>query len=211
MRSLKKLIGAVLIGVGVLGSGIGYSDAGPAASPNSVVAEFQNQLIEVMKVAEITSARDRYKLLTPAVDAAFHLPIMVQISVGTHWKGTTTSEREDVLGAFRRMSIATLATLFSGYSGEQFEHQKNNPGPSKTILVMTELVKTDNSRVKIAYVTREFKDGWKIIDVVVDSGISELKVRRSEYRQTLRNDGISGLTKLLNEKADQLMSVTATH
>ena len=44
------------------------------------------------------------------------------------------------------------------------------------------------------------------VDVVVDDGISELEVRRSEYRLLLENKGIDGLIRALNAKADQLMS-----
>ena len=83
---------------------------------------------------------------------------------------------------------------------------KERPGPQKTQIVMTKLLKSDKSTVDIAYVTRRFKEGWKIIDVIVDSGISELKVRQSEYRQVLKKEGVPGLISLLNNKADELIS-----
>ena len=71
---------------------------------------------------------------------------------------------------------------------------------------MTKLWKLDKSTIDIAYVTRPFKEGWRIIDVILDNGISELKVRQSEYRQVLKKEGVSGLIKLLNSKADELIS-----
>lgn len=207
MKSIKQLIfglGMVLI---VATGQINPSVAVEASDgPKITVQTFQDNLIAVMKEADKLSVVERFDRLAPAVDAAFHMPLMIQIAVGSYWKTADKQTQKAVLAAFRRMSIATLATLFSGYSGEVFEHQKNNPGPSKTIIVMTDLVKTDNSRIQIAYVVREFKRGWRIIDVVVDGGISELKVRRSEYRQILQNDGVSGLVALLNSKADELMA-----
>ena len=60
--------------------------------------------------------------------------------------------------------------------------------------------------MELIYVTRLFKGQWRIIDVLVDSGISELAVRRSEYRKVLRTKGIDGLVNTLNAKADQLLS-----
>ena len=175
-------------------------------SPEFVVANFQSHLVEVMKVSETLTVQERFDQLAPAVDAAFHMPLMVQIAVGTHWGKTNAEERQKVIEAFRRMSLSTLATLFDGYSGEVFEHQKNQSGPSGTIIVDTDLIKSDNSRVQIAYVTRQFKSGWRIIDVVVDGGISELKVRRSEYRLVLKTSGMVGLIDLLTNKSSQLIA-----
>ena len=45
---------------------------------------------------------------------------------------------------------------------------------------------------------------WRIVDVLLDSSISELAVRRSEYARVLRKDGIDGLIATLGEKADAL-------
>ncbi len=211
MKSFKWVaLGMSVVAMLMMGS-IRPTPAADNDSPEAVVLAFQNDLIAVMKEAETLTVRERFDRLAPAVDRAFHMPLMVQIAVGSYWRTADKDARVAVLQSFRRMSIATLATLFDGYGGEVFEHQKNNPGPSKTIIVMTDLVKTDNSRVQIAYVTREFKRGWRIIDVVVDGGISELKVRRSEYNQILKNDGISGLVGLLNGKADELMAESATN
>ena len=131
---------------------------------------------------------------------------MVQIATGNYWKEATPSERAQLVKAFRRMSIAILATLFDGYSGEVFIRVNEKPGPQKTLLIMTKLVKPDKSTVDIAYVLRPFKESWLIIDVVIDNGISELKVRRSEYNLVLKNKGIPGLISLLTNKADELVS-----
>ncbi len=175
-------------------------------SPESVVSTFQERLVDVMKVADQLSVKKRFDQLVPAVDDAFHMPLMTQIAVGSYWKNTAEKERKKAVQAFKSMSVSTLATLFDGYSGEVFEHQTNTPGPSKTIIVKTDLIKSDGSRIQIAYVTKEFKSGWRIIDIIVDGGISELKVRRSEYRQVLKTSGMTGLINLLEEKARELMS-----
>ena len=159
-----------------------------------------------MKEAQNLSVRERFDRLSSSVENAFHVQLMIQIATGSYWKEATTSERIQLVEAFHRMSVSTLATLFDGYSGEVFKLVKESPGPQKTQIVMTKLWKLDKSTIDIAYVTRRFKEGWRIIDVIVDSGISELKVRQSEYRLVLKNEGVSGLISLLNNKADELIS-----
>ena len=175
-------------------------------TPTDIVRLFQSNLLAVMKEAKTTNVKQRFDHLSDTVQQSFHLPLMTQIAAGSYWNKATPTERENLVSAFRRMSISTLATLFSGYSGEVFKLVQEKPGPQKTRLVITKLVKSDKSSVDIAYVTRSFREGWRIIDVIVDNGISELMVRRSEYRMVLKNKGIPGLVSLLNNKADELVS-----
>ena len=79
-------------------------------------------------------------------------------------------------------------------------------GPQKTMLVDTVLKNPSDTDVAFTYVCREIKGAWRIIDVLLGTGISELAVRRSEYRQILRADGIDGLISILKGKARDLRS-----
>ena len=173
---------------------------------SKVVERFQANLLEVMKEANTLSVQQRYARLRPSVEKSFHLPLMIQIAISNHWKDSTTSERRQLVNAFRRMSISILATLFDGYSGETFKLVEEKPGPQNTTLVVTKLVKSDQSTVEISYVTRFYEEGWRIIDVILDRGISELMVRRSEYRRVLKTGGINALISTLNAKAGQLLA-----
>ncbi len=174
--------------------------------PDPVVRSFQAALIETMQQADGLLVQKRFETLAPRIDESFHLSVMVQIILGDMWEDAKREERERLIAAFRRMSISTLATLFDGYSGETFEITHKRNGPQNTILVETQLNRIDDSPVDIAYITKEFKIGWRIIDVIVDKGISEINVRRSEYRRILVRSGIEGLTNALNRKADSLLA-----
>ena len=110
------------------------------------------------------------------------------------------------MSAFKRMSVSTLATLAGGYAGEEFRFVGERAGPQNTHLVDTELIKEDKSTVDLTYVMRKLDSRWMILDVVVEQGISELAVRRSEYRLVLKEKGVEGLIDALNRKADELMA-----
>ena len=175
-------------------------------APSDIVEGFQAKLIQVMKEAKNLSVRERFNRLSPSVEKAFHMHLMNQIATGSYWKEATATERNQLIDAFRRMTVTSLATLFDDYSGEVFELVKESPGPQKTRIVRTKLRKSDKSTIDIAYVMLRFKEGWKIIDVILDNGISELKVRQSEYRMVLKKEGVPGLISLLNNTADELIS-----
>ena len=180
--------------------------AAAGGAPSHIVAGFQSALVAVMKEAETLSIRQRFEQLTKTADESFHWALMAQITAGNHWKSATHAERIKMVKAFRRMSITTLVMLFDGYSGEIFKVRHEANGPSRTRLVQTVLIKGDKSKVTILYVCRKFKEGWRMIDVIVDNGISELKVRRSEYNLILKKGGLSTLIRLLNSKADEILS-----
>ena len=186
-----------------------FSTLGPSIShaetPDIVVQKFQQNLLAVMKDAKQLSVRQRYQRLEPSVVQAFHLPLMTRISTGAFWKTATKEQRKQLIQAFRRMSISTLATLFKSYSGERFKSLGEQPGPRQLRLVKTEMTRPKKDAVPITYITKKFRNQWYLIDVIVANGISELKVRRSEYRGVLKSEGIQGLIKILNKKADELI------
>lgn len=175
-------------------------------SPKTVVETFQASLIGVMKEADRLGVKGRFARLAPIIDATFHVPLMTQIAAASHWAKADAEQRQTLVKAFKRMSVSTLATLFDGYDGERFDITGEAPGPQGTLLVKTLLVKKDRSTHDIAYVAKRLRDRWYIIDVIVDEGISELTVRRSEYRRILDGKGVPGLIDVLNAKADELLA-----
>jgi len=185
-----------------------FSALGPSISraetPDMVAQKFQQNLLAVMKEAKQLSIRQRYERLGPSVAQAFHLPLMTRISTGAFWKTATKEQKKQLIAAFRRMSVSTLATLFKSYNGETFKSLGEKPGPRQLRLVKTEMTRPKKNSVPITYIAKKFRNQWYLIDVIVDNGISELKVRRSEYRGILKSAGIQGLIKALNKKADEL-------
>ncbi len=178
-----------------------------AESASDHVTEFQAGLLSTMKVAETIDVQARYTMLEPTIINTFHLSLMAGLSAGQHWQTATENQRERLVDGFSRMSVATLATLFDGYSGQSFSVTGERSGPQGITFVDTALKSPgEDSDIIITYVARQFGTKWRLIDVIVDGGISELKVRISEYRLTLNTGGIEALITLLNNKADDLLS-----
>lgn len=176
------------------------------ANPSQVVARFHDGLLDIMKNAQTLGVKGRYESLAPSIKQSFHLRLMVQVAASSYWRKASPEQIEKLVQAFTRLSISTYASQFDGFSGQSFETRGEKPGPQKTTLVETRIIDPGSDPVELIYVTRLFKGQWRIIDVLVDSGISQLAVRRSEYRQVLRTKGIDGLISTLNAKADQLLS-----
>ena len=101
---------------------------GAEETPRLIVEGFQETMLAVMKEAKTLGFRGRYERLAPAIARAFDLPLMVRIAIGSYWNLTSAEQRTRLATAFERMSVSTLATLITGYSGERFETIGEGPG-----------------------------------------------------------------------------------
>ena len=180
----------------------------PAESrmPTKMIDEFHESLLAVMRAADTLGFNGRYAHLKPSIEDSFHLPIMAQIATGSFWRKASPKQQEQLIQVFSDVSVGTYANRFSGFSGQSFQTKETRKGPQKTILVDTVLKNPSGSDVDLTYVCREIKGAWRIIDVLLGPGISELAVRRAEYRRILKSDGIDGLIATLKRKARGLRS-----
>lgn len=173
-------------------------------APRAVVEEFHARLLAVMKEGPALGHVGRARRLQPEVERTFHLPVMIQVATGTFWRQASPAQQDALVAAFTRFSTATYAKNFKKYAGERFETVAERAGPQNTTLVDTRIVKSDGEAVEITYVMKKGADAWKVVDVVVDKGISELALRRSEFSRQLKDSGIDSLVATLNRKADEL-------
>jgi phospholipid transport system substrate-binding protein len=190
----------------MLAASLGAQPATANEAARAVVAEFQQGLLGVMKEAKALGVAGRAERLSPVVEKAFNLPVMIATVAAPFWRPATPDQREALVSAFRSMSVASAATLFDGYSGESFRTVAHRPGSGGTVLVDTQIVRPGRDPVTITYVAANVRDRWSIVDIIVGSGISELTVRRSEYQTLLQQGGVPRLVAALRQKAENLLA-----
>jgi len=173
-------------------------------APRDIVGRLNAVLMEVMQQADELGFSGRYDRLAPVLSEAFNFPLMARISVGRHWRKLEDSDRDRLVDAFGRMSIATFATRFDGYSGERFEVLGEKPAPRKAILVRNRLIKNDGGAVEINYLLKIAEGRWRVVDVFLDAKYSELAMKRSEYGSVIKNAGFDELIRRLDEKIAKL-------
>lgn len=197
--SLRALIVAGALG---FGPAIGVqAEDGPSAA----IDRFHEVLLGVMKEAKGLEVEARYERLEPAIDGMFAFPLMIRIATGSYWSKGTDAEHEEAIEAFSKMSVATYADRFDGWNGHRFETVGEKPGPQGTTLVETKLHRPNDDPVELVYVMREVEGEWRVVDVLLDGGISELARYRSEYRKILADSGLTGLIAELRSKTSKLL------
>lgn len=201
MTPFLRLLIALVIVVGLSAP----QRLGAAEPPTAIVETLHEALLSLMRDAAGLSVEQRYARIAPPLEKTYDFQTMTRLAVGTAWTEASAEQRAALTDAFSRLSIATYAKRFSGYSGERFETLGEKDGPRGTRLVETRLVRPADPAVPLTYVLQKQEQGFRIIDVILQGSISELAVRRSEYAQVLRQGGVEALTKLLDSKAEEML------
>lgn len=166
---------------------------------SKVVEAFHDTLLQAMKDADALGFKGRRKLLTPIITASFDTDYMVRQAVGnSYWRRFSEEQRNTLIHAFTRMTIATYAGRFNGYSGQHFETLTEETASRDRVIVKTRLVRGNGKDVKFDYVMHRRDGGWAILDIRLAGRFSELAVRRSEFWSILRIRGYKGLIVRIN-------------
>jgi phospholipid transport system substrate-binding protein len=175
----------------------------------TVVKRLNTTLLDVMQSADDLGYAGRFEKFDPALRASFDFTFMTKIAVGRHWNGFDAEQREQLVERFARMSIATFASRFDGYSGERFEIHGEKPGPRETVIVDDRIIRPDDPPVGLNFVLRESADldgadRWRIIDVMLDGKFSELARQRAEFSAVLEHGGYDELVAALDDQIERL-------
>jgi phospholipid transport system substrate-binding protein len=173
------------------------------------IRAFYDVLLGVMKEAAKLGVRGRYDKLAPILRATFDFAAMTRIAVGPDWNSIAAERQNALIEGFTRMTIATYASRFDGYSGERFEVDKSTESRNTGKIVHTRLVQSTGEPVTLNYLLRGSADSWKVVDIYLAGTISELATRRSEFGAILKSGGADALVDSLRAQADKLMRSTA--
>ena len=152
-----------------------------------------------MREGDRLSFEERFNRLAPIIDSSHNLGLIIRTALGSHWLDLDQEQQQVISSIFRQLSIATYASRFNEYSGEQFEVIQERDLPRNQQLIRSQLIKADKSTVDFDYVLQQGKEGWQIANILVN-GVSDLALKRTEYRAILERDGFDALVVLLNEK-----------
>lgn len=175
-----------------------------ARSARSTVERFNATLLNIMQNASDLRFSGRYESLEPVLLDSFDIPFMAQFSAGRHWRTLSQDEKNKLIEIFGRLWVSTYADRFNGYSGEAFEIVEEKSSPRNTILVKTNIVKSNGKKVAINYLLREKDTEWSVIDIFLSGKYSELAKQRSEYTSVLKRKGFIGLVDTVEEKVKRM-------
>jgi phospholipid transport system substrate-binding protein len=166
------------------------------------VQGFYDALLASMKSG--ASVKSRYEKLKPAVEKAFDLPAMIATAVGPTWASLSDADKNTLIDAFSRMTIANYAKNFDSYDGEKFTVEPASIARGGDRFVKS-MMKTSSETIAFNYRVHQVGSDWKITDVYLAGNISQMAQKRSDFAGTLAAGGPQGLAKRINALTDQML------
>lgn len=176
-----------------------WAESEKTNDPEQIVVNLQKALIDAMREGNAMDFQARFDFLAPAIDQSHNFNLIIRTVLGGYWAQLDSEQQRLIADTFRQLSIATYAGQFKEYEGEQFELLQQRSLPRDQVLVRSQFIKSDGDTVDFDYVLQRSNDGWQIINILAD-GVSDLALKRTEYRAILQRDGFQALIELLEEK-----------
>lgn len=174
-----------------------------AATPVDVVERLHDGLAEFAAEADSSNLEQRIERLRPLITSTHDLPYIAELTVRREWKDLPPAHRERFVDAFERLSIATYASRFAELDGDPFRTLEADPADGDRAHVRAEIVPADGEPIPLDYSLQERDGRWRIINIVAD-GVSDLALKRAEYRRVLAGGTIDDLIAELESQVDAM-------
>jgi phospholipid transport system substrate-binding protein len=182
--------------------GMGIATAAQDSPAANVVERFQRVLLSVMSDGQKLGYSGRQQQLAPAVQETHDLAAIAQFALGRYWDRLDAAQRKLFIDTFGELSIATYASRFDSYAGENFKTVSVERLENGDALVRSLFTQPKGDTLRFDFVLREREGSWRIINIVVD-GVSDLAIKRAEYAAILRDEGFDALIAKLKQKIAQ--------
>lgn len=170
-----------------------------SGSPEQVIKGLQEAFIQAMQKGSELGYHGRLELLTPAINNSHDIDTIIRTALGANWNKLDEAQQHKITETFRKLSIATYAERFNQYDGERFEIVEQRALPQDRVLVRSLFLQEESNPINFDYVLRQGKEGWRIINILVD-GVSDLALKKAEYNAILKRDGFPALIAMLEQK-----------
>lgn len=202
-RMIKQVL--LLIGLAVLAVGPAQAqDRGsPAPVPEAAVERLHHGLVETAAAHGDEPVEVRYEALLPVVGETHDLPYIAELTIRREWAGLSEAERQRFVDAFVRLSVMTYAARFSNLEEGMFELGETEALSGSRASVGATLTTRAGDVIPFEYVLHETGDGWKIVNILADN-VSDLALKRAEYRRLLQGGSIEDVIAELERQADEL-------
>jgi phospholipid transport system substrate-binding protein len=195
-RSLRLAAAAAVAAFALLGAARAQMEA-----PDTLV---RNVTLEVVGIIQKDiKDGDRKKIIGLIEDKVlphFNFNAMTSSAVGRNWDKASPEQKSRLTDEFRTLLVRTYASSLAAYSGQKFDFRPLRAKATDTdVTVNVRVLQSGSQPVQIDYDMEKRATGWKVWDVRV-AGISLVANYRTEFDNLVREGGVDGLIKALQNK-----------
>ena len=171
--------------------------------PEELVRKVTQDVLDAIRSDKQLAAGDRQKALKLAEEKVLpHIDFedAARLAVGRAWAQATPEQRKKLVEEFRKMLVRTYSNAISAYEGQTMKVLPVRMKPGDTeVTVHNQYIRAGGTPLPVDYQMHKTDQGWKIYDITVE-GVSLVLTYRSEFDAIVKQSGIDGLIKRLEEK-----------
>jgi phospholipid transport system substrate-binding protein len=167
----------------------------------AVVDGLQTAMIAIMQQGPALGYQGRFDALAVVARESFDIPAMARASYGSGFTDLSSDQQRQWIEIYERFHISSLADVRDEYSGQTWmilDASQPQPG----IVMIGSKLEYPGRNVDLFrdYRLRSGSNGWQIIDVFDPPTVSEVAMRRAEYRTVLERAGFEGLIEEMESR-----------
>jgi len=171
--------------------------------PEELVRKVTQDVLDAIRSDRQLAAGDKQKALRLAEEKVLpHIDFeeATRLAVGRAWARAAPEQRKKLVEEFRRMLVRTYSSAISAYEGQTMQVLPVRMKPGDTeVTVHNQYIRAGGTPLPVDYQMHKTAEGWKIYDITVE-GVSLVLTYRSEFDALVKQSGIDGLIKRLEEK-----------
>ena len=176
------------------------------AEPNALLQSVTLEVITAMKQERDLhggNLKQSASLVETKVLPLFDFSHMTRIAVARNWRLASPDQQTALTAAFRTLLVHTYSSVLSSYRDQVIEFRGVRRVPGDTEVTVKSVVKQSGTApIAMDYDMEKTPAGCKIYDIKV-AGVSLVTTYRDSFSQRIRDDGVDGLIKALEEKNRQ--------
>lgn len=169
----------------------------PASEAGNRVMSTIDEVRAAVKAAQGTQEDSLTLTLEKIIFPVFNFEEMSRRSLGKNWKEGTKEQQVEFVDEFSKLLSRTYLNRIRQIENSTVEFVGEKVKGDRA-LVKTNVTK-DGQTFPITYRLRNYKDGWKVYDVVIEN-ISLVSNYREDFASVVRNKKFSGLLEMIREK-----------
>lgn len=180
--------------------------------PDQLVKDITLEVLAIVKQDKAIQSGDRKKLLALVEEKIlpyFNFSHMTALALGRNWNKANPDQQQELIKEFRTLLVNTYSGALSTYRNQELDFRPYRGQPNDTqAIVKTLVIQPGHEAISIDYTLEKTAEGWKVYDIIV-GGVSLVTNYRGSFAQQIRDSGVDGLIKSLQNKNRYLKKAQA--
>ncbi|HYL88489.1 MAG TPA: ABC transporter substrate-binding protein [Burkholderiales bacterium] len=205
---MRKLFIALAATLALASPQAGAQLRAPApARPDAMMSALTAEVMAVLNKDEGAARADEFaQLIESRIVPVFDFQRMTRLALGRNWRTASAAQQLEVTAQFKTLLVRTYSRALLDYRDQPIDYKPLRAAAGETeVTVRSAMRRPGVEPLTIDYDMADGVAGWQVYDVKI-AGVSLVLAYRESFGTLVRESGIDGLIKALEDKNHQNQS-----